>query len=145
MSLQPGRVGRLEAPGGARQRLLVRAHGANDLARNVHLARDEFRLLAHLHAAGLAAEACVTTGWLRRRLVGCGAAVEAMSFAGGKAAESLGIEFAYDGGKKFFRWSGNFATRHARFEADFGDGATELAAGASLLPPEVALSEAMFF
>ena len=44
----------VEAPGGARQRLLVRAHGVNDLAQNANIARDEFRLLAHLHAAGLA-------------------------------------------------------------------------------------------
>lgn len=97
------------------------------------------------HAPGLAAEACVTTGWIRRRLAVCGAAVEKVTFAGGEATESLGIEFGYEGGKKFFRWSGHFEKRHAKLEANFGDGPTELPAGASLLPPEVALSEAMFF
>jgi Glucose-6-phosphate dehydrogenase subunit. len=97
------------------------------------------------HAAALEAEACVTRGWLRRRLAACGAEVERVAFPNGGAAESLGVEFVYEGGRKYFRWSGSFETRQAKFEADFGDGPTELAAGASLLPPEVALSEAMFF
>ncbi len=97
------------------------------------------------HANGLAAEACVTTGWIRRRLAACGAAVEKVTFEGGEAAESLAIEFGYADETKFFRWSGSFEKRHAKLEANFGDGRTELAAGASLLPPEAALSEAMFF
>jgi len=106
---------------------------------------DGLREVKVTHAKALGAEACVTMGWLRRRLAACGAEVEAVSFTSGNAAESLGIELGYADAKKFFRWSGNFTTRHAKFEADFGGGPTELAAGASLLPPEVALSEAMFF
>ncbi len=98
------------------------------------------------HAAALGAEACVTTGWLRRRLAACGAKVEEVNFCGGtREAGSMGIEFGYAEARRFFRWAGDFETRHAKFEADFGDGPTELAAGASLLVPEVALSEAMFF
>lgn len=38
---------------GQRQRLIVRQHGADDLARNPAIADDEFRLLRLLHDAGL--------------------------------------------------------------------------------------------
>ena len=39
----------------------------------------------------------------------------------------------------------DLATGHAAFEADLGSGRTQLNAAVSLLPPENALSEAMFF
>jgi aminoglycoside phosphotransferase (APT) family kinase protein len=45
----------IELPGGHRQKLLVRQHGAADLERNPRIAADEFRLLQLLHAAGVAA------------------------------------------------------------------------------------------
>ena len=57
----------------------------------------------------------------------------------------LGIDFAYAGGAKFLRWRADIASGHATFEADFGGGRTHLGAGVSLLRPEQALSEAMFF
>lgn len=38
---------------GARSRVIVRRHGAVDRGRNPHLARDEFALMGHAHAAGL--------------------------------------------------------------------------------------------
>jgi len=41
-------------PGGQRQTMLVRQHGARDLQRNPQIAADEFKLLRQLHAAGLA-------------------------------------------------------------------------------------------
>jgi hypothetical protein len=58
---------------------------------------------------------------------------------------NLGISFAYADDRKFFRWRGNSATKHALFEADFGTGVARLPAAISLLSPEMALSEAMFF
>ena len=58
---------------------------------------------------------------------------------------SLGIEFGYAGGKKYFKWRGDFAAKHAEFDADFGAGRATLPAAAGLLAPEMALSEAMFF
>jgi hypothetical protein len=58
---------------------------------------------------------------------------------------SLSIRFEYAGGKKFFRWNGDLKGRHALFEADFGSGPAKLPAAVSLLEPEMALSEAMFF
>lgn len=99
-----------------------------------------------LHRPEVAAEACVTTGWLSRRLAVCGANVDAINFCSEPAKSgSLEIEFGYTDDRKFFRWMGNFETKHALFEADFGTGRAELPAAASLLAPEMALSEAMFF
>jgi hypothetical protein len=98
------------------------------------------------HASEFAAEATVITGWLRRRLAVCGLETAAVEFSREPLKTgSLGIEFSYAGGKKFFKWRGDFAARHAMFEADFGPGVATLPAPAGLLPPEMALSEAMFF
>ncbi len=98
------------------------------------------------HGAELAAEAQVVQAWLRRRLAACGADTAQVDFVPEVgAAEQLGIEFVYAGRARFFRWSGNFATGQALFEADFGAGPTHLAAGVSRLNAESALSEAMFF
>jgi hypothetical protein len=62
-----------------------------------------------------------------------------------KGRRSLAIAFDYTGGGKRFAWCGDLANGQAVFEADFGAGRTTLSAGVSLLAPEVALSEAMFF
>lgn len=101
------------------------------------------------HAESLAAEGRVVRAWLRRRLAACGAAVDTAEFriapipqdAGG----SLSVRFEYAGGNKSFAWAGDLATGQATFQADFGTGATQLAAAVSLLSPTAALSEAMFF
>lgn len=98
------------------------------------------------HAPAFGAEACVSIGWLNRRLAACGADVNAVVFDHEVAAEhSLGIRFAYADGARFFRWRGDLRTQHGLFEADFGSGRATLPAPASLLTPEAALSEAMFF
>ena len=47
----------LERADGRTERLVVRRHGARDLARNPHIAADEFRLLGVLRAAGVPAPA----------------------------------------------------------------------------------------
>ncbi len=98
------------------------------------------------HGSELAADARVVQAWLRRRLAACGADTERVGFALEPAgATQLGVEFGYADGARFFRWNGDFATGHALFEANFGAGLTQLAAGVSRLAPEAALSEAMFF
>lgn len=101
------------------------------------------------HEAKLAAEARVLVGWLGRRLAACGLAADspapvAVPLAAGTAG-SLAVRFDYRAPARFFRWRGDLADAHALFEADFGNGRTTLAAAMSLLAPEVALSEAMFF
>jgi hypothetical protein len=104
------------------------------------------RTVTVAHGDDLVAEARVTEGWLRRRLAVCGANVEQVTFsqpAGERG--NLAVRFGYSDEKKYFRWSGNLLTKHALFEADFGTGTATLPAAVSLLPPEAALSEAMFF
>ncbi len=61
------------------------------------------------------------------------------------ADRRLSVKFEYDIAGRHFRWQGDLKTGHALFEADFGSGPTKLAAAVSLLSPEMALSEAMFF
>jgi hypothetical protein len=94
----------------------------------------------------LAAEGRVLGAWIGRRLVVCGAA-EAVTkpVLQTGAAGHLAVSFRYAQARHFFRWSGDLANGHATFEADFGAGRTTLPASISLLAPENALSEAMFF
>lgn len=96
------------------------------------------------HGADLAAEARVLTGWLQRRLAACGA--QPVEFHQ-RAAEPgrLGAEFTFADKGKYFRWLGDLRSGHANFACDFGGGETKLSASFGLLPPERALSEAMFF
>jgi hypothetical protein len=98
------------------------------------------------HAAALAAEGRVLLAWLQDRVGQCGenrAKFTLQELPKGSAG-SFGVTFAY-AGKKSFAWQGDLATGTALFEADFGTGRTRLPASVSLLPPESALSEAMFF
>ena len=92
------------------------------------------------------AEARVMLGWLRERIGQCGRnqATFALNSSAKLAPAAFTIAFGYEG-KKFFRWRGDLAKGHALFEADFGSGRTKLPASVSLLSPEKALSEAMFF
>ncbi len=102
--------------------------------------------VALTHGPALAPEARVLQGWLRDRLARCGDHQAVFTLAPLPAEDpgSFGVTFTYSG-PKYFRWSGDLKARHALFEADFGTGRTTLPASVSLLPPEVALSEAMFF
>lgn len=94
----------------------------------------------------LAAEARVLAAWLERRLATCGAAAGAVAYRT-KPADSgqFWVVFHYTDPQRCFRWSGDLRTGHATFEADYGHGRTVLPASVSLLAPENALSEAMFF
>jgi hypothetical protein len=107
---------------------------------------DGLQRVTVVHTADFLAEARVTLGWLCRRLAACGANLPPDAFVTESASTGrLGISFAYADGRKFFRWNGDVERKHALFEADFGTGAARLPAPVSLLAPEMALSEAMFF
>jgi glucose-6-phosphate dehydrogenase assembly protein OpcA len=100
------------------------------------------------HAEPLVAEARVLLEWFRRRLAACDPASESATFAISpetRSGVSLGVSFVYADPAHFFRWRGALETGQALFEADFGTGRTRLSAAVSLLPPETALAEAMFF
>ncbi|MGH7996574.1 MAG: glucose-6-phosphate dehydrogenase assembly protein OpcA [Opitutaceae bacterium] len=98
------------------------------------------------HGAALAAESRVMQGWLQTRVCQCGE--NRASFSATAAAElppgGLAVDFVYAGAKSF-RWTGDTGAGTALFTADFGTGRTVLPATVSLLSPEAALSEAMFF
>ncbi len=107
---------------------------------------DGLKTVTLTHAPALLPEARVLLAWLKDRLGQCGsqdAGFTLVPLAAG-APGSFTLTFGY-AGKKSFRWTADFATRHAQFEADFGNGPTTLPAPASLLAPDSALSEAMFF
>jgi len=101
------------------------------------------------HEEGLAAEARVLLAWLRRRLAACGVNGDERQFTAAPQPRdvggSLAVRFEYAEPARFFRWSGDLRTGGALFEAKLGAERTTLAAAVSLLPPESALSEAMFF
>ncbi len=93
----------------------------------------------------LALEAAALLEWVKNRIGQCGMNQASYELTGGlPSGTALGLSFTYDG-KKTFTWSCDVANGHAQFDADFGTGKTSLPASASLLSPEGALSEAMFF
>ena len=99
------------------------------------------------HDAAHAAEARVLLGWLRERLAQCGGTGAAFSLAPLAAGESgtFALSFAYAGGKKKFTWQGDLARGTARIEAKLRGKGTTLSAAISLLSPDAALNEAMFY
>lgn len=108
---------------------------------------EGLRQVKMMHTADLLAEARALSRWVRQRLQGCGAP-EALALdlvPVDKPARGLGVEFIYDDAKKSFRWTGDLTTQSALFEARYGDSTTKLPAAVTLLSPEAALSEAMFF
>lgn len=98
------------------------------------------------HGAALAAEGRVLLAWLKDRVGQCGRNQAAYSLRPVAEAgpSTLAVSFGYAGGKSFL-WSGDVASGKALFTADLGTGRTVLPATVSLLTPEAALSEAMFF
>jgi hypothetical protein len=98
------------------------------------------------HGAAHPAEGRVLLAWLRDRIGQCGQnrATFTLVPAPKIAPSAFELAFGYDG-KKSFTWKGDVAAGTALFEADFGTGRTTLPAAVSLLAPEAALSEAMFF
>jgi hypothetical protein len=110
---------------------------------------DGLRTVTVSHGGNIAAEGRVTLGWLRRRLEACGASAAQVEWKtvpfDSEKKGNFGVAFSYTDKAHFFRWNGDFATGDALFEADLGNGRTRLSAAVSLLSPESALSEAMFF
>ena len=102
------------------------------------------RAVTITHCPRMSAEAKVLTGWLQRRLTACEAGELTFAEKVGPSGK-LAVVFGYDDDAQFFRWEGNLETGHAHFECNFGGGVTKLAASVSLLTPDRALSEAMFF
>lgn len=108
---------------------------------------EGLQTVALSHDAAHAAEGRVLLGWLKERIGQCGSnqAVFSVTPRAGKSSGRFALKFTYAGGKKKFAWHGDLARGTALFEADFGTGRTTLPAAVSLLAPEAALSEAMFF
>jgi hypothetical protein len=88
----------------------------------------------------------VLLAWVKDRIGQCGEnqATFELAAPASCAAQALALDFGY-GDEKSFSWTGDLATGAALFRLDFGTGKTELPAAVSLLSPENALSEAMFF
>jgi glucose-6-phosphate dehydrogenase assembly protein OpcA len=104
------------------------------------------RSVTAVHDKAFTAEARVLLTWVRDRLAQCGvpsgvAYAVAPTDSGG---ESLGLTFTYDNGHRF-SWHGDLPQRKAVFEADFGAGLVPMHTTVSLLEPDAALSDAMFF
>lgn len=92
------------------------------------------------------AEARALLRWLKQRVTACGARdVKLVLKPTGAGAAVLGIEFKYTAAEKWFRWEGNLSTQEATFAARYQGTETRLPAAVSILSPENALSEAMFF
>ncbi len=108
---------------------------------------EGLQTVALAHDAAHPAEGRVLLAWLKERIGQCGSNQATFSLAPLPTDQpgSFALVFTYAGGKKTFSWSGDLARGTAHFEADFGTGRTSLPAAISLLAPEAALSEAMFF
>ena len=98
------------------------------------------------HQGAVTAEANVLLGWVKTRLEACGAKSDQlkMTVEASEAGVSFDLRFTY-GNAHHFHWNGDLAHGSAHFEADFGTGRTALSTAVSLLKPEAALGEAMFF
>jgi hypothetical protein len=108
---------------------------------------EGLQTVALAHDAPHAAEGRVLLAWLKERIGQCGSNRADFTLAQlpMNSRHSFTLKFTYAGRKKNFSWYGNLAPGTALFEANFGTGQTSLSAAVSLLTPEAALSEAMFF
>lgn len=109
---------------------------------------DGLRTVTLAHGPALGAEAGALATWFRRGLARCDAAKAgqvAFEIRAQAGAGRLEAVFSYAAPGKFFRWQADLGTQQAEFAGDLGTGPTELRAGADLLQPDLALSEAMFF
>ncbi len=96
------------------------------------------------HQPSVSGEARVLVTWLQSRLSNCGAKdirVELKECAEGVSFE---LVFNYSNAHQF-HWRGDLVHGSGSFTADFGTGTTHLPTAVSLLSPEAALGEAMFF
>ena len=98
------------------------------------------------HGSGVTAEAKVLLSWLKERVAACGASKETVDIVQPDyiGARAFDLTFCYDD-SRFFSWKADLDSGHAFFDADFGFGRNPMTTTVSLLSPEGALSEAMFF
>lgn len=114
---------------------------------------DPARLVAGLHGvrvqvgAAVVAEARALLHWAEARLQSCGAPGNLpLHFNASPKFPSDEIELNFDyGNGHHFRWSGWVHRGSAQLVSDYGNGVTETKTAISLLSPEAALAEAMFF
>lgn len=106
---------------------------------------DGFEVEAH---GSLQAEGHALGRWAAERLRACGAAGAAAAYTvravDGGEERRLALEFRY-GSAQRFRWQADLHSGQATFSARLGGGEVTLPTVVSLLPPDVALAEAMFF
>lgn len=96
------------------------------------------------------AEARVLSDWIHGRLADCGAAAELQAAiepaAEGSDVPGDGVEIRFDyTNDHCFSFTGDFAKGCAQFDVRIQGTRSELATAISLLSPEAALAEAMFF
>ena len=105
------------------------------------------RMVTATHDEKLTAEGRVLLAWTRERLLGCGALPE-VGFDCRPASPTEGgllrLAFEYANGH-CFQWYGNVERKNACIEADYGAGRSTMHIAVSLLTPDAALSDAMFF
>jgi Glucose-6-phosphate dehydrogenase subunit len=98
-----------------------------------------------VHTPAVAAEARVLAKWLTVRLQACGAGDDiAVTLKENTDGASFELDFQYANAHRF-HWCGDLEHGSGKFEADYGTGTTVLPTAVSLLTPEAALGEAMFF
>ncbi len=95
-----------------------------------------------------AAEGRAMAGWVRGRLIDCGLCADQVTWHSTELPPAQGtcfnLSFAYEDQRRF-HWQGNCHSGVSEFSADLGNGEIRLPSHISLLSPEQALSEAMFF
>lgn len=97
------------------------------------------------HGAPLAAEGAALLRWTAERLDACGAVPGfARHTTAAKDPDALALQLHYDSPSDFI-WSGHLASGSACLSADFGDTSSRLTTPISLLSPESALADALFF
>jgi len=111
---------------------------------------DGLRGVTVAHAPAVAAEGRVLLNWFRERLAQCDPPASAhqrtyalQPLASGVAG-SFEATFDYANGQRF-HWRGDLAQSCAQIEASYGCERFALSGAISLLPPEAALADAMFF
>jgi glucose-6-phosphate dehydrogenase assembly protein OpcA len=98
------------------------------------------------YGTGLAAEGKALLAWAGKRLAACGAkeVTRRLTADPARGERALALAFTYSDAKQF-RWEADLAASQSHFEADYGAGKLTVPATVSLMAPENALGEAMFF
>ncbi|HTJ77507.1 MAG TPA: glucose-6-phosphate dehydrogenase assembly protein OpcA [Rariglobus sp.] len=107
---------------------------------------DGLSMVKLRHQRPVTAEAAVLLGWLKTRFEACGMKPGQVELSTEACDDCVSFDLAFTySNASHFHWSGDLAQGSGHFEADFGTGRTVLPTAVSLLKPEAALGEAMFF